>query len=410
VNNRKKLMPYREERALEDAAFGHDMTPVRMFAVLLPVWQVEIRATTTDGRPYELIDRYLERGILEAGLGTTAELAAFFALDHALVDRALRVLHRIGHVQVVGGRLALTELGLRSQRDQVCYVVEREDRRKLYFDGFRSWPLSRAHYDAGVVTFLEVHEIPAVTAAEGYRSYRMLHTVHGFRREALAELAARADRDRYNLPVRVDDPVSLGEKCVYLPAFVVRALDRAGQVRHLVYSQAAEVADPDLSTLCETTPEIAGVLGSDAEAASAERAEARITEWLEHRKLGDHHPIHVAEGAWRVVLPARSFQPDGPVPLARLGSFVVLRTDLLHLWCVDQGTRERALLERCDAYIGRRALFDADQATSRVARIANQLDLGQFGLAELRELAERAGRRGLASRIGEILDAGQAAG
>jgi hypothetical protein len=234
VNGRNGLLPYPEERALEDAAFGQGLTPMRVFAVLLPVWQVEVRATTTDGRPYELIDRYLERGIAEAGLGTTAELAAFFALENALVDRALRVLHRIGHLRMVDGRLALTELGVRSQRDGVCYVSRREDRRKLYFDGFRSAPLSRPYYDAGVVTFLAVHEIPAATAKERHRTFRMLHTTHGFRREALAELAGRADRDHYNLPVRIERPESLGEECVYLPTFVVRATDTAGPLPHMV--------------------------------------------------------------------------------------------------------------------------------------------------------------------------------
>ncbi|MFJ7212797.1 hypothetical protein [Amycolatopsis sp. NPDC098790] len=48
-------MPYPEERALEDAAYGHGLTPVRVFAVLLPVWRVEV--LTTDGRPYALTDR-----------------------------------------------------------------------------------------------------------------------------------------------------------------------------------------------------------------------------------------------------------------------------------------------------------------------------------------------------------------
>ncbi|GAB3150070.1 hypothetical protein GCM10027258_47570 [Amycolatopsis stemonae] len=397
-------MPYPEERALEDVAYGHGLTPVRILAVLLPIWQVEVKATTTDGRPYALIDRYLERGIVEAGLGTTAELAAFFALDHALVDRALRVLHAIGHVEVAGGRLALTELGRRSHRDQVCYVVEREDRRKLYFDAFRSWPLSRPHYDSGVATFLTSHEIPAATAEERYRSFRMLHSTHGFRREALAELTARADRDHYNLPVRIDHPESLGEKLVYLPTFVVRALDPRGRVRHLVYSQASDVADPDLSSLCETTPEIAGVLESDAQAESAARVETRITEWLRRRGLDDYPAVRTPQGGWRVVLPAECFQPKGRVPLAKMGSFAVLRTDLVHVWCVERDARERALLERSDVYFGRRTSGDVVQAKNWMARIANQFDLREMGLVELRELALKAGRRSLASRLSDLLD------
>ena len=403
MNGRKNLMRYPEERALEDVAFGQGMTPTHIFAVLLPIWQVEVRATTTDGRPYELIDRYLERGIAEAGLGTTAELAGFFALDDALVDRALRVLHRIGHIQVLGGRLALTDLGVRSQRDRMCYVVRREDRRKLYFDGFRSSPLSRRFYDADVVTFLTVDEIPAATASEGHRTFRMLHTTHGFRPEALAELAGRADRDSYNLPVRIDHPESLGrEECVYLPTFVVRAKEPGGRIRHLVYSQAADVADPDLGTLCETTPEIAGVLESDAQAVSPENAKARITQWLRNQGLDDCHPVRTAQGAWRVVLPAGSFQPGGPVPLAKMGSFVVLRSGLVHIWCADRDARERAFLERLDAYLGRNVAGEAGQARSRVARIVHQFGLGDLGLPEIRDMAVRTGRGRLADRLDRL--------
>ncbi|WP_410596474.1 hypothetical protein [Amycolatopsis sp. lyj-23] len=401
-------MRYPEERALEDAAFGQGLTPLHVFAVLLPVWQVEVRATTTDGRPYELIDRYLERGIAEAGLGTTAELAAFFALDHALVDRALRVLHRIGHLEVRDGRLALTELGLRSQRDRVCYVVRREDRRKLYFDGFRSAPLSRPYYDADVVTFLTVGEIPAATANEKYRTYRMLHTSHGFRTGAPAELAGRADRDHYNLPVRIDRPEILDRpECVYLPVFVVRAAETSGRLRHLVYSQAADVADPELGTLCETTPEIAGVLESDAHTADAE---ARITGWLRNQGLEDCAPVRTAQGGWRVVLPAGSFRPDGPVPLAKLGSFAVLKTDLVHVWCVDRGTRERAFLDRLDALLGRGPNGREAELEARVARIVRQFGLGDLGLPEIRDRAGKAGRGRLADRLGQLLEGGGAAG
>jgi hypothetical protein len=400
VTGRKRLLPYPEERALEDVAFGQGLTPTRVFAILLPVWQVEVRATTTDGRPYELIDRYLERGIAEAGLGTTAELAAFFALDEPLVDRALRVLHRIGHLQVTGGRLALTDLGVRSQRDQVCYVVQREDRRKLYFDGFRSTPLSRSYYDTGTVTFLALHEVPAATAKEGHRTFRMLHTTHGFRREALAELAGRADRDHYNLPIRIDRPESLGEECVYLPTFVVRAQEPTGRTRHLVYSQAADVADPELGVLCETTPEITGVLESDARTVSPEHTEARITGWLAKQGIEDCPPVRTPQGGWRVVLPAGSFRPAGPVPLAKLGSFAVLGTDLVHIWCVDRSARVRAFLERLDTYLGRSVRGDAD----RVARIAHQFSLGDPGFAEIRDLAAEAGLTRLADRLGRILD------
>lgn len=229
-NGKKNLMPYTVERALEDVVFGLGMEPTRFSRLLLPVWEVEVRSTTTDGRPYELIDRYLERGMAEGRLSTVAELARFFALDLALVDRAVRFLVAIEHVSVCDGVLALTELGLRSQRDQVSYRVTREDRRKLYFDGFGSRPLSRRYYDSGAVTFLTGHEL--TEQRTGPRFLR-LAALSGFRRTALAELAAQRDRDYYNLPARIDQPESLGEECVFLPLYVFRAVDSSGEARLL---------------------------------------------------------------------------------------------------------------------------------------------------------------------------------
>jgi hypothetical protein len=50
------LIRYSEPRALEDAAFAHGLAPTHIFALLLPVWRVEVQATITDAEDYALID------------------------------------------------------------------------------------------------------------------------------------------------------------------------------------------------------------------------------------------------------------------------------------------------------------------------------------------------------------------
>ncbi len=70
-----RLIRYPEERALEDAAFAHGLAPTRIFALLLPVWRVEVKATVTDAEDYALIDRYLERGIASAGLNSAGRFS-----------------------------------------------------------------------------------------------------------------------------------------------------------------------------------------------------------------------------------------------------------------------------------------------------------------------------------------------
>jgi hypothetical protein len=394
-------MPYGEQRVLEDAAFGQGLTPTRLFSLMLPVWQVEVKATVTEGRPYELIDRFLERGIIEGGLGTVRELAGFFALDEPLVDRALRFLFAIGHVVQCDGRVHLTELGISSYRDRVCYIVEREDRRKLYFEAYSSRPLRRPYYDAGVVTVLSLEEANKARSANGY-GFSMLFARDGFRREALAELTSLAERDHYNLPARIDRPESLGETLVYLPLYVVRAVDSRGRTRYLAYSQAGDVPDPDLSDLCERSTEILSVLGSEELQSRPDYQKTRMTNWLKQKDLEQHTPIRLDHGAWEVVLPATAFEPDGPVPLNKLGSFVVLNTDLMYIRCEDEEIRKRALLTRMDSYLTARFRVDADEAVTRIGRIARQLGLPQQDLEGMRRMAVDAGRTHLASRLAEV--------
>jgi hypothetical protein len=397
VNPAKNLMPYRKERALEDTAFGHGCTPARLFSLLLPVWQVDVRAETVEGKPYELIDRYLERGIAEAGLGTVAELAAFFALDEPLVDRAVRFLVGIGHLAGdPGGRLVLTELGLASHRDKVRYVSVRQDRRRLYFDGFASRPLHRRHYDSGAVTFLTSADVHALSAGRD-RDFRLFATTRGFRRETLAELSRCRDRDRYNLPYRLDRPESLGEDGVFLPVYLVRAVAPGGGTRFLAYGQAAGTADPELSELCERSEAIRGTLAN--EDAPEEEQKTRIVRWLDRKGLPGHRPVRQPHGGWQVVLPVAAFEPRGPVPRANIGSFTALSTTVVRIWCEDEGLREQALFERLESFLKARQR-QGDSVAALAAKVGRQLGFEPLDRPALRAMAAAAGR----DVLGALLD------
>jgi hypothetical protein len=400
MSTRTRLIPYPEERALEDAAYARGTVPTRIFSLLLPVWCVEIQATVTDGEDYELIDRYLERGIAEAGLATAAELAAFFALDEVLVARALRFLTAIGHLtEGPGGRITLTELGHRSVRDQVRYVVTRQDRRKLYFDAFGSRPLTRPYYDSRTVTFLPADAIgPATT---GW--FRMLHSTRGFRHEALAELARNPERDHFNLPERIDSPQVLdAPEQVYLPLYVVRAVQRDGRASYLAYTQTGAEADADIGALCETTAEIAGLLETEERLARSGGEDDRVSEWLRKRDLDGRRPVRLADGTLRVTFPAAAFGADKALSLSKLGSYVVLGTGFFHVWCADEGVRRRALLARIDAYLAARVRAERADIEERIAQIARQLELGPIDVPQLRRMAAQAGNRGLAGELGRL--------
>ena len=399
-----RLIRYPEERALEDAAFTHGLMPTRIFALLLPIWRVDVRACVTAAEPYALIDRYLELGIGTAGLDSVTGLVGFFGLDDVVVERALRFLAGIGHVTMDGGRVALTELGQRSVRDGKRYLVTRQDRRTMYFDGFGSRPLTQEYYDSRVVTFLTHGAAAAAAGAREWPRFMLVYSPFGFRREALASLAGVADRERYNLPEGIDQPESLGEDVVYLPVYVVRAVSRDHKLRYLAYSQAGNQADADLSALCERTAGITGVLeneelaGSGFSGSGAERAK----DWLERQGVDGHSVVLLDSGMVRATLPGRCFGGAGPLSLSKVGSFVMLGGDFFHVWCGDERVRRAALVERVDTYLSS-AGVDRLSAEGLVGRIGRQLDLGEVDLVRLYRIAVQAGRSGLAAHLERLL-------
>ncbi|XVV00632.1 hypothetical protein ACQPW3_24745 [Actinosynnema sp. CA-248983] len=393
MSTRSKLFPYPEQRALEDAAFEREVVPTRIHSLLLPVWKVTVQATVVVAEDYDLIDRYLSRGIAEAGLSTTAELAGFFALEPALVDRALRALEAVGHLRITEGRWWLTDIGLRSVREGKRYEVVNEDRRELYFDGFGSRPLPKFCYDPSKVTLLPPDDLPT---GGGFHS---LFTRWSFDPAALPALSAHPDRARLNLPERVDDPRPLGPpELGYLPLIVVRGVARSGRHRYLAYSQASGEADPDLGALVESTPDIARSLEHEQRAADPKHEEQRAREWIDRNGLADHRVVRLPNGLLRVVLPAAGFGPDGPLPLSQLGSFVVRGNGFFQPWCEDARVRQRALLSRTRSLLAARSRTDV---WPRIERVARQLDITGFDRATLRDLAVRWGEEALVAQLDE---------
>jgi hypothetical protein len=381
-----------------------DVVPNRIFALLLPVWSVTIQADITEAEDYELIDRFLVRGIAEGELTTTAELADFYALEPELVDRALRALAAIGHVVHDSGRWVLTGLGLRSVRDRKRYVVTRGDRRKLYFTAFGSQPLTRPHYDSSRVTLVTADDMPRIRSMDGPR-FHQLNTTRGLDGNALDALAADPQRDRFNMPDRVEGLRRLGsDELVHLPVYVVRGRTRQGRIRYLVYSQASDEADPDLSDLVSRTAEVTAVLEAETKVVQHDKELERVRAWLRKQGVEDQRLDRLpADDLLRVRLPAHRFGDEG-MSLNRVGSFVVLGNTLFQLWCDDDRVRRLTLLSRVDAGLARTAKADRTAVLDRIARIARQLELGQIGLTDLRDLALASKRSALAAQLDKLVE------
>jgi hypothetical protein len=401
------LIKYREARALEDVAFRLGGTPVRLFRILLPVWQTEVRATIYESEPYNLIDRYVDAAVGRCGLGTVAELAGFLGLDELLMDRAVRFLTAIGHLErdPATRRLMLSDLGQMSVREGKRYRRELEDRRKLYFNGFTSRPLSRPYYD---VTFLDKAAVLAELATRGGGpAFTPVHpfSVPELAPTALSWLAEMKDRDRYNLPMAVISPTLTGPPTpVRLPAYVVRAVV-GGKVRHLAYTQVADTADEEWSAVCSAAPDITAVAENEHRE-DQQGHEDTVRQWVSARFAGRFR-LEQRDTLLQATLPADAFtrsdsDPDSGIALSRLGSFVMINTWFFRLWCEDDTLRYQALLKRADGYLGSRTRANADDTMAHLEQFGRQLGLGPMSADELRALAENAGMHALAARFHKL--------
>ncbi|WP_420311849.1 hypothetical protein ACOB87_29670 [Streptomyces sp. YS-B37] len=406
MNGVQRLMPFPPERVLEDAAVERGLAPTRLHALLLPVWQVEIRATVTEGEDFHLIDRHLERGLAYGGLTTVAELAVFFALEESLVAQAVRFLTRTGHIAEHGGRLALTALGLRSVQDDRRYVVTREDRRKLYFEALSCTPLPRTHYDERKVTPLAGEAVQKLLNSKQFPRFTMVSVMTGFDHGALTRLAAQTDReqrDRLNLPVALDQVQSMGgEDLVHLPVHVVRGLREDGRSGLLVYSQVGSEPDRDLTAVIERADGILAAIEAEEREAEHHEASLRAAEtWLAQQGLEAHRPERRGDGTYSVSLPPSAYGADG-VPLTRVGSYTVRGSSFFHLWCPDENLRKRALLARLDLRLGGGRRATRADVEAYVDRLARQLDLAVPDLRRLRRGAENTGYQGLAAQLARL--------
>jgi hypothetical protein len=353
-------------RILERVIRLADVRPLRIFALLLPVWGVEIKATIREAQPYELFDRYLSRAIAEAGITEAAGLADFFGVEPALVQRGLRFLETIGHLDRAGDALRMTALGYRSVSDGCRYVVK-EDRQVLYFDGFTGSSLPGGQYSGGV--WLDEPRL----MLKGQR----FHVVAGspwFRAGAVEELMARPDRMDFNVPDGLERATVLQFGREWLPAYAVECVDRL-----LVFVKAIDGPDPFWESVAR--PHLLDVLGAEPRP-----DDLRIwQEWLAGKGFADVRPVRLGNGVLRAVLPGAAFGER--IAWWQLGSFECRRQTFLQLWCKDGRTRRRAALERGRAMVRSGAVRETAVLTARLEELAEQLAVAPLKNDELLEYA-----------------------
>ena len=383
MSEKTRLPLYHPRYALERAQELPNTIPLRLFAILLPLWHVEISASEEQQAEYELIERYLERGIAEGALRTTDALATFFGLDWQLVEKVLGFLESSDHVHKVQGAWNLTERGLRSLRDQTRYYPK-ESRQVLYFEAFGATPLPRGYYDKLSI----VSEEDAEQVTQIYRGYRFqrLYSSHAWSSEALASLERRRDRAQYNLRENLGNLRTEAMMQVYLPLYVIQA-----QCGHaLTYLAFFE-------QVVNGWPEIHNAL-ADEEAPDEQKL---WTRWLREQGLEDLRPARSASGGWQVNIPASAFRGGNDrLSPAKIGTYQLDGGYFLRIWCEDAETRRIAVLDRVLDLMQRRATslktFDAEE---QLRRLSGELKTAVPTRAALRKRAESKGLHKLVAAL-----------
>jgi hypothetical protein len=222
---------------------------------------------------------------------------------------------------------------------------------------------------------------------------------------ALVRLPA-AERDRFNLPEQVISPSLVGEpEQVFLPAYVVRAIDAGGVVRYLAYTQASQEADPEWSQVCTVTGEVATLVENEYQSGRNEGEANSARRWVEKRFTG-RFDIRWRDGLLVATLPASAFAGAGSDSLEpwRIGSLIKMGGWYFQIWCDDERLRRRALLDLTDTYLGARPKTDPDAAAKRLARFCRQVGFSPLPLAEIAKLARAAGRKALAAQLDKLVN------
>lgn len=350
------------------------MRPLRLFPVLWPLWQAETSASVEDEQAYEMIDRFLIRAVMDAGLNRAGELAAFFGIPEPLVRRCLSFLVSIGHLAEDAGTVVLTELGRRSAREGIRYEP-RESRQDVLIEKFTGQPLERAYYRGSVPVFPST-DIPEDRLTDRSH-FRPLFAPRMFRREMVEGLAERPDRAELNLPRQLRGLRLIGQRDVYLPAYVIETAG-AGL---LVYTALAAERDAFFEDVCRQVPDIAQLIYAEKAASPREI----WTEWLADSKAGPGTLRELPSGIWRATLRAAAFGHDARFSLTRVGSYELRRRHFLQLWCDDQGLRRRAVMERALAMTSASDIASTADLRQRVALLAGQLEVAEPSLEALRE-------------------------
>lgn len=401
MEERNTYFLYHPQRVIEDAQKEPGLAPVHLFALLFPLWRVELGGTFREQKPYALLEEYFERGIFEGQLQTTEEISTFFGIDPRLVAKVLDFLQTIEHVQCEQGRWSLRPLGQESLREGQKYIPKK-NRQEFYFEAFQCQPLTREHYDQmQIYTEYEAEELISLykRSRRGYRC-ESLFSFHPWNAGAIADLARRSDRDQYNLRKEISGVHQIGQpELVYLPIYLIEARKPNNQRVYLAYSRIRGRRDRFFEHIVNHYPDVRETLAITS--AQNQQNKDLWTPWLTKLGLSHVQPLRMPNGIWQLNLAPALFRASNP-PLAieKIGTYRLEEGHFLYLWCDDVEIRRNAVLDRTLHLIEQHKKSITEREVERnLQLLSEQLVTRILDLNDLKRRAKETGRTNLLNAI-----------
>lgn len=375
-----KRLIYPATRAVENAVSLPGIRPIRFFPVLWPLWQAEISAEVYDRQDFEVVDHFIVRAIEEGAIHDRTELIRFLNLPAGLIDRCLAFLRIIGHVIITDSTLHLTDLGRRSVQEGIRYVAS-TSRLTILIERQSGSPLPRPYYD-GNVPVLDTPEIEEGQLADRTRFLRVF-TNAPFNPQVLRRLANHSERAQFNLPGQFRNLRQDGIREGFLPSYLIETTDH----KILAYTNVSEKRDEFLEQLCAKTS-----IEHLIEAKGITDPGEIWQKWLtQSTAFGSGRLQKSHSGIWQVVLNAAAFGESPRLSTARIGSYQFRDNHFIQIWCADAATRQKALKERSLGIATLPEVTCLEDLRTRIRDLANNLQVPEVSIADLRKYAELRG-------------------
>jgi hypothetical protein len=397
--SRPNSLLYSHYRAL-DLAQELGFIPLRLFRVLYPLWRVQVEGRQRVATEFDELEWFLERGLLEAGLGSVAELAAFFGLEPDFMLRLVNGLRAIGHLSGDDAHLTLTDLGKTSVQARARYEDQKTSV-ELYFDALGNKPLTSEHYKIPILETLP-EQLPYYQA--------FYHFDHAWQPDALTPILNSPDKSRFNLPDELTGSRLLNREPAYLPAYFIeaRANQPASRPQLLVFSQVRGLRDAVLEGAVNRDPTVYRALKARTDSLSSavkryfDQSGLRKDAWY----LNENSPL----GA-QVMVDGQVFQSgfdadeetSGRLNLRSVGRYTIIYDWCIWVTCDDVDIRRQAAAEQLADWLQNANAKPAqDEIRRKFDNICQRLKIQPLSVMAVLSLARQKGLTRAAERLEEV--------